>query len=75
MSREMGDARRALYYLEVPPFLFGRIAQGISAAGRADGARGLNLKSGTEESTAYGSQSEEERSSGLYCASRPRIGE
>jgi glucose-6-phosphate 1-dehydrogenase len=39
MSREMGDGKRALYYLEVPPFLFGRIAQGISDAGRAEGAR------------------------------------
>ncbi len=39
MAREMGDARRALYYLEVPPFLFGRIAEGISGAGRAGGAR------------------------------------
>lgn len=39
MSREMGDARRALFYLEVPPFLFGRIAEGISKAGRAEGAR------------------------------------
>jgi glucose-6-phosphate 1-dehydrogenase len=39
MSREMGDARRALFYLEVPPVLFGRIAEGIAAAGRADGAR------------------------------------
>ena len=28
-----------LYYLEVPPFLFGRIAQGIASAGRARGAR------------------------------------
>src|SRR4051812_17051917 len=39
MSREMGDGKRALFYLEVPPFLFGRIARGISNAGRADGAR------------------------------------
>src|SRR4051795_13736626 len=39
MSREMGDGKRALFYLEVPPFLFGRIAQGISDAGRAEGAR------------------------------------
>jgi glucose-6-phosphate 1-dehydrogenase len=39
MAREMGDGKRALFYLEVPPFLFGRIARGISAAGRADGAR------------------------------------
>jgi glucose-6-phosphate 1-dehydrogenase len=35
----MGDGRQALFYLEVPPFLFGRIAEGISAAGRAEGAR------------------------------------
>src|SRR6201991_361939 len=39
MSREMGEGRRALYYLEVPPSLFGRIAEGISKAGRAEGAR------------------------------------
>ena len=39
MSAAMGDGGRALYYLEVPPPLFGRIAQGIAAAGRADGAR------------------------------------
>ena len=39
MSQEMGSGRRALFYLEVPPFLFGRIAEGIAAAGRADGAR------------------------------------
>jgi glucose-6-phosphate 1-dehydrogenase len=39
MSRAMGDGKRALFYLEVPPFLFGRIAEGISGAGRADGAR------------------------------------
>ena len=39
MSQEMGSGRRALFYLEVPPFLFGRIAEGISVAGRAEGAR------------------------------------
>jgi glucose-6-phosphate 1-dehydrogenase len=39
MSREMGGGERALFYLEVPPVLFGRIATGISEAGRADGAR------------------------------------
>ncbi|GLZ48304.1 glucose-6-phosphate 1-dehydrogenase [Actinomycetospora sp. NBRC 106375] len=39
MSTAMGDAATALYYLEVPPPLFGRIAAGISGAGRADGAR------------------------------------
>src|SRR3954467_9018091 len=39
MSRGMGDAGRGPFYLEVPPSLFGRIAQGIATAGRADGAR------------------------------------
>ena len=39
MSDEMGPGGRALYYLEVPPPLFGRIAHGIAGAGRADGAR------------------------------------
>ena len=39
MSDQMGQGGRALYYLEVPPPLFGRIAQGIAQAGRADGAR------------------------------------
>jgi glucose-6-phosphate 1-dehydrogenase len=39
MSKEMGSGERALFYLEVPPFLFGRIAQGIASAGRAKGAR------------------------------------
>lgn len=38
MSEEMGGGR-ALFYLEAPPSLFGRIALGIAAAGRADGAR------------------------------------
>ena len=39
MSDEIGPGKRVLYYLEVPPFLFGRIAQGIAAAERARGAR------------------------------------
>ncbi|GJF01978.1 glucose-6-phosphate dehydrogenase [Pseudonocardia sp. D17] len=39
MSDEIGDGTRALFYLEVPPVLFARIAKGISEAGRADGAR------------------------------------
>ena len=39
MSKEMGPGEKALYYLEVPPFLFGRIAKGIAGAGRAKGAR------------------------------------
>jgi glucose-6-phosphate 1-dehydrogenase len=39
MAQAMGDAKRPLYYLEVPPSLFGRIAEGIAAAGRATNAR------------------------------------
>jgi glucose-6-phosphate 1-dehydrogenase len=39
MSDAIGVGTRALFYLEVPPPLFGRIAKGISGAGRAKGAR------------------------------------
>ena len=34
-----GQAVNVLFYLEVPPPLFGRIAQGIAGAGRAENAR------------------------------------
>jgi glucose-6-phosphate 1-dehydrogenase len=39
MSDAVGAGQRILFYLEVPPSLFGRIARGISAAGRAQGNR------------------------------------
>jgi glucose-6-phosphate 1-dehydrogenase len=40
MSDQIGpNAQKTLFYLEVPPPLFGRIAQGISEAGRADNSR------------------------------------
>jgi glucose-6-phosphate 1-dehydrogenase len=43
LAKEVGSAGRhgghPLFYLEVPPVLFGRIAQGISGAGLANGAR------------------------------------
>src|SRR5262252_9510529 len=39
MSDMIGAGESLLYYMEVPPFLFGRIAQGIATAGRAAGAR------------------------------------
>jgi glucose-6-phosphate 1-dehydrogenase len=39
MSAAIGTGSRILFYLEVPPPLFARIAQGISDAGRADNAR------------------------------------
>ncbi|MGO9080018.1 MAG: glucose-6-phosphate dehydrogenase [Streptosporangiaceae bacterium] len=38
MGQQIGPGR-ALFYLEVPPVLFGRIAAGIASAGRAAGAR------------------------------------
>jgi glucose-6-phosphate 1-dehydrogenase len=39
MSDEIGAGQQVLFYLEVPPPLFGRIAQGIAGAGRSAGAR------------------------------------
>jgi glucose-6-phosphate 1-dehydrogenase len=39
MKNELGDAKKILFYLEVPPFLFGRITEGISGAGLAAGSR------------------------------------
>jgi glucose-6-phosphate 1-dehydrogenase len=39
MSDAVGAGQRILFYLEVPPVLFGRIAQGIATAGRAKGNR------------------------------------
>lgn len=35
MATEIGPVTRVLFYLEVPPFLFGRIAKGIAGAGLA----------------------------------------
>jgi glucose-6-phosphate 1-dehydrogenase len=39
MSQAAGPGAEVLFYMEVPAFLFGRIAQGIATAGRAAGAR------------------------------------
>ena len=39
MKNELGDAKKILFYLEVPPFLFGRIAEGISGVGLAASSR------------------------------------
>jgi glucose-6-phosphate 1-dehydrogenase len=39
MSDQIGTGEKVLFYLEVPPFLFGRIAHGIASAGRAANAR------------------------------------
>jgi glucose-6-phosphate 1-dehydrogenase len=55
MSDTVGNAGKLLYYLEVPPVLFGRIAEGIASAGRAKDARimvekpfGTNLASSVQ---------------------------
>src|SRR5262249_47568260 len=39
MSDMIGPGEQVLFYMEVPSFLFGRIARGIATAGRARGAR------------------------------------
>jgi len=39
MSDQIGAGQQVLYYLEVPPVLFARIAHGIASANRARGAR------------------------------------
>ncbi len=39
MSDAVGSGTRVLFYLEVPPVLFGRITEGIAAAGRTKNAR------------------------------------
>ena len=39
MSDQMGPAKKALFYLEVPQGIFGRIAEGIAHAGRAQDGR------------------------------------
>ena len=39
MSDAVGAGTRVLFYLEVPPVLFGRITEGIAAAGRTKNAR------------------------------------
>jgi glucose-6-phosphate 1-dehydrogenase len=39
MSQAAGPGSAVLFYMEVPAFLFGRIAEGIAKAGRAAGAR------------------------------------
>jgi glucose-6-phosphate 1-dehydrogenase len=39
MSQAIGQGGNVLFYMEVPPFLFARIAQGIADAGRAAHAR------------------------------------
>jgi glucose-6-phosphate 1-dehydrogenase len=39
MGAALGAAQRVLYYLEVPPSLFARVAGGIAAAGHASNAR------------------------------------
>jgi glucose-6-phosphate 1-dehydrogenase len=39
VGKELGDASTPVFYLEIPPFLFGRVVKGLSDAGLTDGAR------------------------------------
>jgi glucose-6-phosphate 1-dehydrogenase len=39
MSDQMGEARKTLFYLELPQALFGRVAEGIAHAARAQNGR------------------------------------
>ncbi|MDX6417276.1 MAG: glucose-6-phosphate 1-dehydrogenase, partial [Trebonia sp.] len=54
MASSLGDAKRILFYLEVPPFLFGRIAEGISSVGLAAQSRVMVEKPfGNDEASAH----------------------
>jgi glucose-6-phosphate 1-dehydrogenase len=54
MASSLGDAKRILFYLEVPPFLFGRIAEGISGVGLAAQSRVMVEKPfGNDEASAH----------------------
>ena len=54
MASSLGDAKRILFYLEVPPFLFGRIAEGISSVGLAARSRVMVEKPfGNDEASAH----------------------
>ena len=39
LRRELGDARRPLHYLAIPPSLFGTVVEALGASGSAEGAR------------------------------------
>jgi glucose-6-phosphate 1-dehydrogenase len=58
LKAKLGSRGRVLFYLEVPPVLFGRIAEGLHGAGLATGARvmvekpfGTDLRSAQELNT------------------------
>jgi glucose-6-phosphate 1-dehydrogenase len=39
VAKALGDARRPVFYLEIPPFLFGRVIQGLADAGLSKNCR------------------------------------
>jgi glucose-6-phosphate 1-dehydrogenase len=39
LRREIGDAKRPLHYLAIPPSLFGTVAEALAKSGSAEGAR------------------------------------
>ncbi len=55
VAKEIQDAHTPVFYLEIPPFLFGKVVNGLAEAGLTDGARvvvekpfGHDLKSAGE---------------------------
>jgi glucose-6-phosphate 1-dehydrogenase len=39
LEKKLGDVRSPVFYLEIPPFLFGRVVQGLHDAGLTENAR------------------------------------
>ena len=39
MDKAIDGKQQPVFYLEIPPFLFGRVVQGLSEAGLTDNAR------------------------------------
>src|SRR3954454_23045005 len=39
LKKHLGDVRSPVFYLEIPPFLFGRVVKGLHDAGMTEGAR------------------------------------
>jgi glucose-6-phosphate 1-dehydrogenase len=68
LRRELGDARRPLHYLAIPPVLFATVVEALGSSGSADGARvvvekpfGRDLASARRLNATLGSVFPEER--------------
>ena len=72
MKNELGDAKRVLFYLEVPPFLFGRIARGSPGRARrvaGHGREAVRQRPARELNTPSTSTSPRRRSTGWTTGS------